>query len=50
MKPAGVEMKAGEYIVKHKCENCGFKKNNKITAADNMNSIIKLAKTLAEKR
>jgi hypothetical protein len=49
MKPAWIDVKAGQYIIRHKCLKCGIEKNNKISGQDNMESVIRLAKTLAEK-
>lgn len=47
MKPAGLEMDHGEYIILHVCEKCGEKKKNKTAKNDDPEALIKLAKSLA---
>ncbi|MBU1092454.1 RNHCP domain-containing protein [Patescibacteria group bacterium] len=42
MAPVGVELKRGEYILTHKCLNCGIAKQNKTTPDDDTDQIIKL--------
>ena len=48
MKPIGIELKSGKYIIKHQCQKCSEIKKNKIDKADEMDSVINLAKTLAK--
>jgi hypothetical protein len=47
MKPTGLEMDHGEYIILHVCEKCGEKKKNKTAKNDDPEALIKLAKSLA---
>ena len=42
MKPVGVEIKPGEYILIHKCQKCGKKTRNKTAKEDKLEEIIKL--------
>ena len=44
MKPAGVELDHGEYIIIHQCEKCGQIKKNHATKEDDFNRIIDLTK------
>ncbi len=48
MKPIGVEMKAGKYILVHKCQKCGITRKNKAASNDNMDELIKLAQNIAK--
>lgn len=43
MKPFGIELSHGEYVIVHKCIKCGFQKNNKAEKADNLDLIIKIS-------
>lgn len=47
MSPIGLEIKAGEYILIHKCLKCGELKKNKTAGEDNHEALIKLAKATA---
>ena len=47
MAPIGLEIKAGEYILIHKCLKCGAVKKNKAAAEDDHQALVKLAKTAA---
>jgi len=49
MEPVGFECKKGEYRVKQRCVNCGFERMNKVQKEDNMDEVIKLAKSVASK-
>ena len=42
MEPAGLEMKAGEYVILHKCIRCGHKKKNKKASGDNFDVVLKI--------
>jgi hypothetical protein len=42
MKPVGVEIERGEYILIHECQKCGAKKRNKASAHDDFEDILKL--------
>ena len=42
MRPIGVEIKRGGYIILHKCEKCGQTKKNKSTPLDDFEDILKL--------
>ena len=43
MKPIGVEVKKGGYIIVHQCLTCGFKKRNKASSEDDSETLIKLS-------
>ena len=45
MAPVGVELKSGEYDIKHKCLQCGAEKINRAAADDDFDQIIKLSTT-----
>ena len=42
MQPIGIEQNHNEYIILHKCLNCGTLRKNKAAPEDDMNQIIKL--------
>ena len=42
MKPVGVELKKGEYIILHRCVNCGFEKRNKVAKNDDFEILLKI--------
>lgn len=42
MRPIGVEIKLGKYIILHKCEKCGEVKKNKTNPRDNFENILKI--------
>lgn len=48
MKPTAVENENGEYVLTHTCEQCGYKKRNKVAANDNFDAVVELALSLAE--
>ena len=48
MRPVGVEMERGEYILIHKCAKCGARKRNKISPADDFSAVVSLAKRVAK--
>jgi hypothetical protein len=43
MKPVGVEIDHGEYIITHRCQNCRAIKKNKATKLDNFDIILSLS-------
>jgi len=43
MKPIGVELQKGEYIITHRCIKCGVKKRNKAAKDDNFDALIRLS-------
>ena len=42
MKPIGVEVKKGEYILIHKCQKCGKTTKNKVGRDNNFEELLKL--------
>lgn len=46
MPPVGVELKAGEWIITHRCEQCGFERRQRSAPEDSMESIIELSQSL----
>jgi len=44
MEPVGVETKANQYVILHKCQRCGNKTRNKTSENDNFEAILKLSK------
>ncbi|MBU1126864.1 RNHCP domain-containing protein [Patescibacteria group bacterium] len=43
MKPIGINLKEGEYILIHRCLKCGKEMKNKISKKDNFDLITKLS-------
>ena len=43
MKPVGVDMKRGKYIIWHKCGKCGKQMKNKVSEEDNFEAVLKLS-------
>jgi hypothetical protein len=44
MEPIGVELKAGEYILLHRCVRCGFERKNRTSPADNFEAMLAIQK------
>lgn len=44
MEPVGLEVKAGENIITHRCVKCGYEKKNKSASEDNQEKIIEISK------
>jgi hypothetical protein len=44
MRPQRVAERAGEYMITHVCEHCGFARNNLFGAGDNFDALLKIAK------
>jgi ribosomal protein L37E len=44
MSPVEVQTKGDTYIIKHKCEKCGYEKLNKIAKTDNFATLVELCK------
>jgi len=42
MKPVGVEMEQGEYVITYKCVKCGHKKRNTASSEDSFDLILEL--------
>ena len=47
MEPIAVRMSSDGYTLTHKCQKCGYKKNNKTDPKDNFEEILALAKRIA---
>ena len=45
MEPIGVEIKAGEDILIHRCQKCGKVSKNKTAENDNFDKILEIAKS-----
>ena len=43
MEAVGAEQKNGEWRVKHRCEDCGFERMNKVVEGDNFAEVIKIS-------
>jgi hypothetical protein len=43
MSPKEVFQKNGAWMVMHKCETCGFERNNSIDENDNFDEVIKIS-------
>jgi hypothetical protein len=43
MKPIGVEVKSGKYIIHHRCQTCQTIKKNQASPQDNQELLIKLS-------
>ncbi|MCX6811665.1 MAG: RNHCP domain-containing protein [Candidatus Berkelbacteria bacterium] len=44
MKPVGVEKKGEEYIILHRCMECGAEKKNRAAKDDNFDILIRISK------
>jgi len=44
MEPVKIYYKSGEYIITHRCQKCGYEKNNKSDTDDNFQIILELVK------
>jgi predicted Zn-ribbon and HTH transcriptional regulator len=44
MEPVGVEQKAGESAILHKCVSCGFERRNKFSKGDDFDMLLKIQK------
>jgi hypothetical protein len=40
MKPVGMEIKRGNYILSHRCQTCGLEKRNKSNESDSFEAIL----------
>lgn len=47
MKPVGLNISRGHYVLLHKCKKCGFLKKNKVAKHDNFEELLKLSKSIA---
>lgn len=43
MRPIGLDLKGGEYIILHECVKCGHKKKNKRSENDDMEKLIAIS-------
>ena len=50
MRPVDLYYKGGKWIISHRCESCGFVRNDKIREEDDFNQVIKLEKEINEKK
>ena len=49
MKPIDIKPTRDGYIITHKCEKCGATRNNKSSADDNFETLLKLARQQTDK-
>lgn len=40
MRPQSLELEGGEYVLTHKCEQCGGQKRNKVSKNDDISSFL----------
>jgi len=50
MRPFDLYYHAKKWIIRHRCESCGFIRNDKIREEDDFNEVIKLEKEINEKK
>lgn len=50
MRPADLYYRRHEWIISHRCETCGFVRNDKIREEDDFDAAIRLEKEIAEKK
>lgn len=43
MKPIGAHQEKGEWKIEYRCENCGYRRQNKVSPNDNFEEITKLS-------
>jgi rubrerythrin len=40
MRPVGVRLEKGEFVLTHECEKCGHSKNNKASLEDSLSAVL----------
>ncbi len=50
MRPEDLYYKNGKWIIVHRCELCGFVRNDKIREEDNFEQVVELEKVINEKK
>lgn len=50
MRPVDLYYKSQEWIIVHRCESCGFKRNDKIRPEDDFDEAVRLEKEINEKK
>ena len=50
MRPVDLYYRRHDWILSHRCETCGFTRNDKIRPEDDFDMAIKLEKEIAEKK
>lgn len=49
MKPVGMDLEKGGYIITHRCVKCGYEKRNAAAPGDDFEEILKLVKKKPKK-
>jgi hypothetical protein len=44
MKPVGGEKKAGEFMIRHVCERCGFERRGTLLPGDDFDAFVKISR------
>ena len=47
MKPVGVSMEHGNYMITYRCEKCNFIRRKKMEKEDNFDEVIRISKEMA---
>jgi len=50
MRPVDLYFRHGDWIISHRCDSCGFVRNDKIRPEDDFDQVVKLEKEIAEKK
>lgn len=50
MRPVDLYYSHGKWIISHRCENCGFIRNDKIREEDNFDEAVRLEKEINDKK
>jgi len=45
MEPVSAELKNGEWVIRHRCVQCGFERRNKTVPGDNFDVILQISAT-----
>jgi hypothetical protein len=50
MEPVDIYLRKQDWIITHRCQTCGKKRNNRVLENDNFEEVIKLEKAINEKK
>jgi len=50
MRPIDLYFNSQKWIIVHRCENCGFVRNDKIREVDDFDEVVRLEKEINEKK
>jgi hypothetical protein len=50
MEPIDIYLRKQDWVITHRCQVCGYKRNNRVGENDNFNEVIRLEKEINEKK